>query len=67
MRSFTDDEVLRFLAEKRDHLRTSPKEGHGMACPHGTIGRISDEVMMWRQEAIRRGLSVAKRKGGDNG
>lgn len=56
MKMFTDDQVLKNMTEKYNHAKSAPKEGKGTPRGVGMAGRIAAEWMMWRSEAMRRGL-----------
>lgn len=56
MKAFTDDEVMSNMQGKYTDAKTAQKEGKGTPRGHGYAGRIASEWMMWRAEALRRGL-----------
>lgn len=56
MKSFSDAEVLQLMNEHHQYARDSSKEGKGTGRGAGSAGQAANNWIMWRNEAIKRGL-----------
>lgn len=56
MKSFSDEEILEKLEYHKKNASDMPKEGGDTNRGVGLCGRAGNEYLMWRCEALKRGL-----------
>ena len=56
MKWLTDSEVMDRMNQKYDDAKRSSKEGVGTGRGLGSAGLVGKQWIMWRNEAVKRGL-----------